>query len=201
MLNPFTVDHVYICIEKDKFEALKAEASIHHAIYKKYTPPEGGKGWEGLYVFTKEGTYFEILPAGREYDGGTYKVGQIGIALSSRNSEFDSLGFCKKNFKNVSIETRKTSEGKPWFSSAFLKNTPDNIGAYVWVMAYEGEHLCARFNNYGNPTLEKISHVKIYTLPEFIKDRELFKDWLPESNFYSLHPVSDPSHVGYEIIY
>jgi hypothetical protein len=199
MLNPFTVDHVYICIEKDKFEALKAEASNHHAIYKKYTPPDGKRGWEGLYIYTKEGTYFEILPAGAEYDGGTYKLGQYGIALSSRDSQFDTLGFCKRKFQDVVTGSRKTSDGKPWFSYAYQETS--SIGALIWAMSYEGDYLKSRFNNYGNPTLEQISHVKIYTLPEFIKDRELFKDWLPESNFYSLHPVSDPSHVGYEIIY
>lgn len=195
LYHPFTLDHLYITLNHESFDSIKSKMiELYGATLKIYTSPLADKSWEGIYIFTNEGTYLEVLKASDQYGHG-----QVGIALSHRDQTFDTIGFCKENLPNISMEETLTSTAEPWFTSIFKSSTSLKPKAFVWIMAYQGAYITSRFAKKDSAKLQNFNQIKLFTSKEVLLELESYQDWLPQTSIYSITEVSHPDSYGFEI--
>ena len=194
--HPFVIDHLYITVEENKFTQLKEELiQKYDAEHRIYNPPSGEAGWEGLYVYSNEGTYFEVLKASSEFGHG-----KIGIALSHRDQNFETFEYCKANFPDIEVKEYKNSMGEPWFTAIYKQDVPEHLDSLVWIMSYDGKYKTGRFLKKNHFQIERFKKIKLFTSPGALHDLKLFSDWLPETSLFELVPVDD-HQAGFEIVY
>lgn len=173
MDHPFTLDHFYIVLPDRVFQSIKEQTIRDYGAIHKVVV-SGANSWEGLYIFTKEGVYFEIL---RQQEEGIQ--GRVGIALSHRDTNFDSVEYCQKYPYSLVEVINKVD--KPWFISISNAKCPEVPMAYVWIMHYLDEFKESRFEVSPDAIINDFSSVDFYTNQKVIDEFKLYKDWVPVS--------------------
>lgn len=154
-------------------------AEKYGAIHK--VVKSGSTGWEGLYIYSDEGTYFEILCENQPY----IQAGQLGIALSSRHGSPDLKAHLATLESRLDVYDRLDENNNLWFKAYSLNDLPEIPKAYVWYMDYQTNYQIERFNKKSNKVKRfKQAHLKLpdATIKE-LRGFEVLPDFPPPLKF------------------
>lgn len=146
------LDHIYICLSEDEFDRLKdiyidkygASHSIHSSTES---------SWEGLYLYSQQGFYIEILR-----ESSTCILGQVGVALSDRGqfSKFEDFKE-RTEFKHGLVKDEK---GEDWFEYLTVRGEED-FSFYSWWMKYPEAQKPKRFNTHGKHKIVEFKNITV----------------------------------------
>jgi hypothetical protein len=126
------LDHFYASLPADEFQGLLGLIGpFPHAKHQKVQTEAGG--WEGLYIYSQSGEYFEILG-----DSQT-----IGLALSARSIQYRNASLIREEFPWIPWESgiMRRPNGSPWFEWCSPSSGENQRPALsVWTMRYFNRH-------------------------------------------------------------
>lgn len=137
-----------------------------------------GAEWEGLYIYSDEGTYFEVLCE----NNIQFHMGQVGIAFSSRTTNINPIDHLKNLSSSIDMYDVLDQNNDLWFKSFSLIDLPKNPKAYVWYIDYAKPQKELRFKKTKNKVKKFrkiVLNVPLATSNE-LKKFEIFPD-LPKT--------------------
>ncbi len=194
-MKPYIIDHFYIVLPDTIFLSTKQELEAKYgAVHKTIT--SGSQKWEGLYIYSDEGTYFEIL----KDNNSNFKSGQLGIALSSRIPNSDLGNHLASIQNDLDIYDQLDETNKTWFTAYSLKHLPGLPMSYVWYMEYKNNYFSARFNR-RDTVVKRFTRLTFETSEEVLIELNNFTklpDFQPSLKFelatgHSLEIIIKPS--------
>jgi hypothetical protein len=146
------LDHIYICFSRLEFDLIKDNyINEYGAVHQIHSSNEAS--WEGLYLYSQEGFYLEIL---KESD--SCRVGQVGIAFTDRGDfpQFSTL----KQEPGFKADTIKNQKGESWFEYLTIE-VENDFSFYSWWMKYPESKKEERFNTHGKHKILKFKKVTL----------------------------------------
>lgn len=134
-LKTLCLDHSYINLQSEAFDQLLPLSSRLRGVDHVKTV-SGNESWEGIYLLSRTGAYFEIL---REY-----REGAIGIGISPMRPYYVDASKITEAYPELSWKkgTRTFKDGQAWFdwfSTIDFTTVTDTIFD-PWVMKYHLSH-------------------------------------------------------------
>ncbi len=123
------LDHFFINASAEDFEALKKlkefiPYGVRHDVVK-----AADDQWEGLYLRSRPGSYFEILRDRRP--------NALGLAFQTIDPMIlDAAKITEELALDWKIQNRKSADGQPWFDYISISSTELDSLFVAWIMKY-----------------------------------------------------------------
>lgn len=133
LANRLSLDHFYLLLPENKFYSMKdqlVKLGASHQIVQ-----SGEDSWEGLYLHSRTGEYFEILK--NENAGFGMAFSATVFYLTETKTVIESLK--NYNWKSGTRLTKNNEKWFDWYSTGEYSDLKTLLN--VWVMAYHKRHI------------------------------------------------------------
>lgn len=129
--NALVLDHFYIGVSDEQFQMLLPLADSLKSCFNKHVK-SGDDSWEGIYLSSRTGAYFEILRERRSES--------LGLAFSAYRPQYCDVMQIKDELKDLDWKSyqRNWEDNSPWFDSLSLGSYCDVQETFfnAWLMQY-----------------------------------------------------------------
>lgn len=163
-------DHLYFSANDEEFEEIKQIFTRFECVSHSVTKADDDS-WEGVYVFTRGQSYFEVLKNRRSKG--------IGIAMSPFNPITQDARHIKLDLPNMPWkEFLRKLEGKNWYTALSCDEytnleTPFN----TWVMHYY-QRDSQKMTTFDPYELSRLTEVHFSVNPNLLEKIKLNSSWM-----------------------
>lgn len=197
VMNSLTFDHLYISLPENSFKKYINFFTDLNGVHSVVNSSDDS--WEGLYLKSRIGDYFEILNNKRN--------GGLGIALSPLRPMHVEVSNIIKEQPHLDWKHGKRLDGqnRPWFDWYSLDNYLDakNLLFNVWIMDYAKSHNDVKakpktnfvdsFNSIelslGSAHLSKIEDNLKFTDYKIVKESNYLKFSIPKNDGWNFDVI------------
>ncbi len=171
--NRLVLDHFYIGLDDDAFEKLLPLTQLFkNCEHSKVT--SGAESWEGIYLQSRTGAYFEIV-RDREVHG-------LGLALSAAKPQYTDTRKIVEELPELPWKTgtRVDEGGAPWFDWITLSDYLDIHATFfnAWIMNYRFNHRDSS-HTVSPCSVDRFKEIHLDLGRDNVSEVERLSSWLP----------------------
>lgn len=173
------LDHFYVAMDLKSVRTLsvmtKKLRGCTHKLVK-----SGDDTWEGVYLHSRTGAYFELVHA--------KSTVACGLAMSARLVQYCDIRKIRRQFPKLKwlLGHRIFKKNQPWFDYLSIKNK-NNSGMYAWLMHYHFFHRPRR--TFYGLSVDRFVKLKLILGKNNLNDLKTHIAWVPKQKIYSSSKV------------
>lgn len=181
MSNPsirerLALDHFYIPATSEELAALSTMTSrLRDSVHSRVV--SGADHWEGIYISSRIGDYFEIVLDPR--------ASALGLAFSPLKPQYTDARKIADEFPALDWKkgSRLTESNQPWFDWLSLSDDSDPVIAAVnaWVMHFHFSHWEQARMPSGPRVIDRFKRIDLILGRDRVPDLRAKVPWLPGS--------------------
>lgn len=170
------LDHFYISVTSEELAALSTMTSrLRDSLHSRVV--SGADHWEGIYISSRIGDYFEIVLDPR--------ASSLGLAFSPLKPQYTDARKIAEEFPALDWKkgARLTETKQPWFDWLSLSDDSDPIIAAVnaWVMHFHFSHWEQNRMPSGPRVIDRFNRIDLNMGRDRVPDLRAKIPWLPGS--------------------
>jgi hypothetical protein len=205
MTNPsirerLVLDHFYIPVTSEELASLsKMTSRLRDSVHSRVV--SGDDHWEGIYITSRIGDYFEIVRYPR--------ASNLGLAFSPAKPQYTDARKIAEELPNLDWKrgARVTKSNQPWFDWLSLSDDSDPVipAVKAWVMHYHSSHQEQTRMPSGPRVIDRFKKIELTVGRDLIPALRVLIPWLPGSQTWGenkaslLLPLRDGHHFEVRI--
>ena len=170
------LDHFYIPASADELGALsKMTSGLRDSSYSRIV--SGDDHWEGVYIPSRTGDYFEIVHYPR--------AAPLGLAFSPAKPQYTDARKLAKEFPALAWKrgSRLTDTHQPWFDWLSLSDDADPTFPPIkaWAMHYHFTHWPQSTTPSGPRVIDRFKRVELILGRDIVPSLRALVPWIPGS--------------------
>lgn len=194
------LDHFYIPATSEELAALsKMTSHIRDSVHSRVA--SGGDHWEGIYISSRIGDYFEIVRYPR--------ASSLGLAFSPAKPQYTDARKIEEEFPELDWKkgSRPTETNRPWFDWFSLTDDSDPVIPPVnaWVMHYHFSHWEQAKIPSGPRVIDRFKRLDFTVGRDHVRALRAQIPWLPGSQSWNEEravlslPIRDGHHFEVQL--